>query len=298
MGFLDFLSNYKFYIAGISFFVLLVGACTVVLLFAMGFFSHTPAPASTPYIVPTQLPYSLNASLSNDTIPTVMDPGKKYDISIIVLNTGNTSWSHDNHITMAVADGNNDSAFFGNTSFTIAPGTVVKSGDKYNWKFSLTAPQWAGNYTLAYRMKNDTGYWFGDTLIKEVTVGTPEDTAVFVSQKITYYPPVVNQSSISMKRNSWQNISISVKNMGRFNWSEPDNVRLVAVDYEPNDAVKFNQEIIHHIAPYRTIIPGDIAMWGLKLNAPQYPGTYHIKYRMQKDGRWFGSTLDVTITVT
>jgi hypothetical protein len=143
-------------------------------------------------------------------------------------------------------------------------------------------------------MKNDSGYWFGDYLIKNITVGNPNSSTVFVSKSVKYYPAI---SSTTMKRNALQNVSISVKNMGRYNWTVSDNIMLAAIDYEQNDAAQFKSAQLFHIAPDDVIMPGEIATWQFKIQAPQYPGTYYLKYRMQKNGQWFGSNLNVTINV-
>lgn len=180
---------------------------------------------------------------------------------------------------IATLGGNDsDAALFYNSSIMIGPNTIVKKGNNYTWKFTMTAPQWVGNYTLAYRMKNDTGYWFGDTLTKIVTVGQPNDSVMFVSQNVKYYPPLTN--SLSMKIGTRQNVSIAVKNMGRYNWSQADNTRLAAVDYEPNDATKFYLQYIFDIAPDVVVKPGEQCFWKLNLSTPNYPGTYYLKYRI------------------
>lgn len=300
MAYGKFLSDNKYLLIGIICFIILLIICTVAILATGGIFnSHslTPSPYYTsPNPMSNPISYSLSGSFLNDTIPANMTPGKRYEVSIITRNTGEAQWSKDNHILLAIAEYTGyDTALFNNSTFTMEPNTSIRNGTNYTWKFTITAPQWVGNYTLAYRMKNDTGYWFGDMFTKTVTVGQPNDSVMFVSQNVQYYPPLTN--SLSMKLGTRQNVSITVKNMGRYNWSQANNVQLAAVDYEPNDATRFHPEYIFYIAPEVVIHPGEQCFWRLNLTTPDYPGTYQMKYRMQKGGQWFGNTLNVTVRV-
>lgn len=98
-------------------------------------------PTATPK-VPPQLVNVLDATYMNDTIPAVMTPGQKYDVSIVMNNTGGIPWSNAGHIVMAALnDGANDAPLFNNTTFFIEPGVMVYYGNTYAWKFSVTAPQ-------------------------------------------------------------------------------------------------------------------------------------------------------------
>jgi hypothetical protein len=225
-----------------------------------------------------------------------MTPGKTYKFSIKVFNVGQMPWTYANHTSISPV--NEDTTLFNATRLNLTKGQTVKRGQNYLWNFILKTPSQCGNYTLEFRMINNNTTWFGDTFIKNVTVGNPGDDVIFVSQSVQYYPAIINQSSLSMKSMVWKNVSISVKNMGRYNWSASDNITLAAVDYEPNDAIQFKSAQLYHIAPNDVIMPGEVATWKFKIQAPQNPGVYHIKYRMQKDGQWFGNMMNVTVKVT
>src|SRR5271157_2248477 len=261
--------------------------------------SSTPGISTIPNTAtPLPTPTFLNSSLFNDTIPSIMVPGQEYNVSIIAQNTGDVLWSNYTHIMISPSDDNsNDAQLFGNSSM-ITPGLLIKKGTNYTWTFSLIAPLLNGNYTLKYQMKNDSIH-FGNILVKNVTIGNPGDVVKFISKPVLYYPSIMNQSSLSMSRNSWLNASITVKNTGRNNWTSADNVYLQAIDYEPNDAALFNPETVFYLAPDRIIVPGDQTTWTFKFHAmAQYPGTYHVKYRMIRNGQWFGNPFVITITET
>lgn len=240
-----------------------------------------------------------NSTYIADTIPQNMTPNKKYDVSITFRNTGNVQWSYASKIALvAVDDSTNDASLFNNTTtLTIKPQITVKKGNSYNWNFTMVAPRWSGNYTIAYRMEDGNGSYFGDTIVKHVIVGDSNTTTAFTAKSIKYYSPLSPKNPVTVKRGNWQNVSISVTNNGRYGWSENDHIRLAAVDYEPNDATVFYQGYLFYISPENVIQPGDTCSWKFKVLAPDDPGRYYVKYRMQKDGEWFGSTLNATIIV-
>ncbi len=290
----EFITEHSLLIVCGALLFILLAICTGAILASRGFFSNIDVtlPSSQPTPVPA--PSSLSGTFLGDTIPANMAPGKTYEITLIARNTGGTQWSQQEGIQLEPVDGY-DTRLFNNTTITMEPGIITKYGANYTWKISIAAPKWVDNYTLAYRMKNNTGYYFSEPYAKTVAVGDPNDSAVFVSQSIKYYPPI--GTSLSMRAGARQNVSIAVKNMGRYNWSQADKVRLAAIDYEPNDATKFYPGYLFHIAPESVVRPGEPCAWNLNITAPSYPGTYHMKYRMQKDGQWFGSTLNVTVSV-
>jgi hypothetical protein len=237
----------------------------------------------------------LGSVIINDTIPAQMIPGQVYNVSITAYNTGYLPWSNANQIMLVPYNNtSNDASIFNNMTFTISPGTVVNSYSQYKWNITMVAPEWIGNYTITYGLEMGNNTYFGDTLINKVTVGDLNLTAVIVPQGATYYPPI---GSMSMQKGAWQNVSITVKNQGRYDWSEADQVRLTAVDYEPNAATQFNQTVLFHIAPGEIIQPGDQATWKFMLHAPNQAGTYYLLYRMNQGNQWFGQTLNVTIKV-
>lgn len=300
MGIDDLTLNTKLLILGGIIFIIILIAITIGFLYIGGFFQSKSSllPSENQYYDnPTPISFVLNGSFINDTIPTNMTPGKSYIINIIAHNTGDAQWSKGNHILLAIAEPNSyDTALFNNTTIQMEPKKTVTNGTNYTWKVMLTAPQYLGNYTLSYQMKNDTDYWFGDILTKTVSVGQPNDSVLFVSPGVLYYPSI--GTSLSMKSGKRQNVSIAVKNMCNYNWSTADNIYLAAVDYEPNDAGKFYPQTAFYIAPDGVIHPGEQCFWRMNLTAPYSPGTYYMKYRMQKDGQWFGNTLNVTVRVS
>ena len=254
---------------------------------------HLWGPTESTPVPPSE---SLNAAIIGNTIPDKMTSNQKYKVTITLQNTGYMTWSNDNQTMLTpVDDPANDAILFNNSSFVIGPGNKVKTGSDYTFNISMAAPLGNGNYTLEYRMKDSNNTYFGETLIKNITVGDLNSTVVFLSQGVLWYPPI---GSMSIPRATWQNVSITVQNMGRFGWSEDNQVRLAVVDYEPNDATLFDPAVLFHIAPEETVQPGDQCTWKFRLQAPNSPGKYKLEYQMKQGDTWLGKPLIVYITVT
>lgn len=100
----------------------------------------------------------------SDTIPTTMESGKNYNVSITFRNRG-VLWRESNAFRLgAVGDGD---PFTGTTRRTISG--EVRAGSTYTFSFTMTAPA-PGAYTTDWRMVRDGYAWFGATLTKPVTV--------------------------------------------------------------------------------------------------------------------------------
>ena len=107
-----------------------------------------------------------NAKIVYSSMPRYMLSGRSYTVSVTMLNNGNLPWSENSGIRLG---GNDDTAYFGNTRFTLPAGVVVLPGQQYTWSFTIKAPA-TGVYNPAYRMVWDGHAWFGETLSKTVLV--------------------------------------------------------------------------------------------------------------------------------
>src|SRR5665647_829109 len=125
---------------------------------------------------------SLNAQVVSTSIPSSMNTGQNYLVSVTMKNTGSTPWNEGSMIYLGgVGDSTGIAAQFGITRIGIPTTTTVPSGDQYTFVFNVTAPATPGYYTLKYRMVQEGYEWFGSRLTKTVQVvrqpsGTPDGT--------------------------------------------------------------------------------------------------------------------------
>lgn len=219
-----------------------------------------------------------NATVSSGNVPSSMATSTSYSVSITMKNTGNIPWNDSFRLV-----GTADASRFGATSFALAQGTTVQPGQSYAFRFNMTAPTAAGNYTVKYRMA-DGGSGLGETYTVSITVAAPLYNASIVSSSIP----------AQMLKGKVYDANVTVKNTGNTPWSEGDHVRLGAA--EGGSAAIFSGSYIL-IEQGVVVLPGEQYTFRFTMNAPDQTGSYTVKYRMVKDSTWFGDTLSKTVAV-
>jgi len=98
------------------------------------------------------------------TIPdgTIMDPGKSFIKTWSLLNNGTCNWSTSYQLTFVTGNQMNGA--------TTAIPNAVPAGQQAQVSVSLTAPATAGSYTGWWRMQNDKGQYFGNSISVVITV--------------------------------------------------------------------------------------------------------------------------------
>jgi hypothetical protein len=110
-----------------------------------------------------------NAIVISDTIPSTMNPGQQYSVSVTMQNTGETTWSWE--FFKLGAFGNAD-PFTTTTRFALPTNTAVAPGEQYTFNFTLRAPAHNGNYATEWQMSHERIRFFGAKLSRNITVGT------------------------------------------------------------------------------------------------------------------------------
>ena len=119
---------------------------------------------------------SLNAQIVSVTIPSSMNAGQSYPVSVTMKNTGTMPWNEVSQIRLGgVVDAGADAAEFGLIRFTIPYGTSVLPGSQYTFTFTMTAPSTPGYYTPKYMMVWDGHQWFGARAARTILVTSPAE---------------------------------------------------------------------------------------------------------------------------
>ncbi|HOX63891.1 MAG TPA: immunoglobulin domain-containing protein [Verrucomicrobiota bacterium] len=120
----------------------------------------------------------------SDTIPSTMNAGQNYTVSVTFRNRG-VLWREARAFRLG-AVGDSD-PFTATTRHTISGD--VRPGNTYTFTFTMTAPLTPGTYTTDWRMVRDGVTWFGATHSEQVTVVSlatpPSITSQPVSQTVT-----------------------------------------------------------------------------------------------------------------
>jgi len=103
----------------------------------------------------------------SDTIPSTMQPGQSYNVSITMRNRG-VCWLTSRGFRLGATGDSDPFASFNRVDIS---GTV-KPGNTYTFNFTLTAPSSPGTYTTEWRMVRDGYAWFGPTVSKPIAVSS------------------------------------------------------------------------------------------------------------------------------
>lgn len=118
--------------------------------------------AQTPNIVvavqaPPPTPVN-NASYVSQVLPTSMESGKTYALSVQMKNNGTTTWTAANNYRLGLLSPTTPSAW-GITS-RVSLGGSVAPGATATFNVNVTAPS-AGNYAFQWQMLQENVAWFG-----------------------------------------------------------------------------------------------------------------------------------------
>ncbi|AFC99382.1 Subtilisin-like serine proteases (peptidase S8 family) [Methanocella conradii HZ254] len=223
--------------------------------------------------------------VQTNTIPSTMEAGKSYNVSITMKNTGNIPWTYANGIRLGgVGDGSGDAAKFGSARFDLVPYAVVQPNQFYTWNFTMTAPSTPGIYKPQYQMVWENYQWFGPMVNNTINVIYSPNSTVIAS----------NMNDTMIAGYSYP-VSITMKNTGNMPWSSNNGVYLGAVGDGSSDAAKFSPIRIA-MSPSANVLPGQNYTWNFNVTAPA-AGTYKPKYQLVWEGhQWFGEMTNKTVT--
>lgn len=103
----------------------------------------------------------------SDTIPTTMQAGQSYNVSVTLRNRGVCWFTSRGFRLGAVGDSDPFAAF---NRVDISGG--IKPGANYTFNYTLKAPSTSGTYATQWRMVRDGYGWFGPTVSKSISVSS------------------------------------------------------------------------------------------------------------------------------
>ncbi|HZU98031.1 MAG TPA: NBR1-Ig-like domain-containing protein, partial [Planctomycetota bacterium] len=137
-----------------------------------------PPPTSGAPIPPPPPPATGDgATLLSASIPARMDPGATVACTVVVQNSGGTTWDPSSYKLGAVG-GSDASTFLQGAGgdpnrVWMAAGTTVAPGQSYTFSFNVVAPATPGQgYSLQFQMVHEGVQWFGPVATQAVTINT------------------------------------------------------------------------------------------------------------------------------
>ena len=207
-----------------------------------------------------------DAAFVSQSVPSILVPGQRYNASIILRNTGSGAWTSANKIRLG-SQNPTDNKIWG-VSRALSTGDVAP-GELGVFNFVIVAPSNSGDYNFQWRMIQEAVARFGDLTPNLVLRVAPSGRAVFVSQTVpaTLAP---GQSA---------DVQVALRNVGTNPWRAGGLFHLVPVS--PDVPGTWG---ISTVPLFRSVAPGELALFRFKITAPATAGTYPFRWRLQQDG--------------
>ena len=231
--------------------------------------------------VPIEVRNSGNAAVFlAQTVPTVMQPGQPYPVTIQMRNLGTTAWTEDlKHRLAAWNPVDNKVWGFARIvlSGPVAPGEVA------TFNFTATAPTQPGAYNFHWRMVQEgVGYFGAATPNVPIAVGSGSDAAAFVSQSIP----------TSMAAGRTYPVTITMRNAGTLAWAAGGIYTLAS----QNPPGNLNWGVSQLTLPV-DVAPGQTVTLNFTVQAPVVTGPFVMQWQMNRAGTGYLGQLTTPVTV-
>ena len=244
---------------------------------------------------PPPPPPTNNADFVSQDGPSTMTAGQTYSITVVMRNSGTSTWSPTSH--RLGSQNPQDNTTWGthrvSLSSSVAPGATAP------FTFNVTAPTTPGTYNCQWKMVQEGVEWFGaasTNLAINVTGGSScqaggTDNSQFMSQdlRIGANNPggqVVTNNRVTAGGRYTYNLNF--KNTGSSYWNFQNGYELGTQNPTVNTVWGKNKvEIGNCVAPGTEPSPP----FGINLIAPPVAGkTYNLQWQVYKNGLPFGVT--------
>jgi hypothetical protein len=217
-----------------------------------------------------------SAGFVSQSVPSSLQPGEQANVSITMLNTGDTAWTAEEGYKLGTQNPQDNTLWTGGTRIYIPDGVSVAPDEAYTFEFTITAPSDPGTYNFQWRMVQEGVEWFGAyTRNTTITVEAPTNGSEFVDQSV----PATLAPSQSVT------VSITMRNTGSTRWTTADGYRLGTES--PRDNTLWTGAT--RVALPGPVDPGGEAVFRFSVTAPSAPGDYDFQWRMVQDPvEWFG----------
>jgi hypothetical protein len=227
-------------------------------------------------------PSTDNAGYLSQSTPGIMEPGKSYDVSISMKNTGSTTWQKGNYKLRLMNQTESISKLWGISDIDL--GSNIGPNESVTFSFSLKAPETPGDYNLQYQLANGNAFFGEPSANIPVTVTDanvpPVKSDVNYNSAFKYHnlPAEVVEGGV-------YDIVITMRNTGSTAWvPKEDNLKIttsmVNDTKTPWDAGSVELP--------ETVVAGGEYSFAFKLTAPAESGEYGFQVQMMHDGKPFG----------
>jgi hypothetical protein len=217
------------------------------------------------------------ADFISQSVPTFVEPGRKFDVQIVVQNRGSTTWTYDKFRLISLST---PAKIFGRDSIALNPGESVPPGGYRTYNFRLEAPLVEGNYDFLWQMRRSGIANFGDI--------TP---TVNINVRYRYNSAFVGQvlpDEMFVSRN--YEATVTFRNTGVDTW-QPGQVVL----YSQNPAGNRTWGVAY-LNLGVPVSPGEEVTFTIPIRTPSVPGLYNFRWRLRKNGQGDFGAFSTNIT--
>jgi hypothetical protein len=129
-----------------------------------------------------------NAQPTGQDAPTQMETGRPYNVSVTVLNNGESTWTRDKQYTLMAQSPHNNMTW--GVSRVALPVDNIAPGQSATFNFQVTAPSNSGSYAMQWGMQREGYGSFG-----------PGTTPVTIN--VVAPPPLVNKVRNGVRSDIW-----------------------------------------------------------------------------------------------
>jgi len=124
-----------------------------------------------------------NAQFVSQVVPATMTAGQTYPVTVVMKNTGTTSWTAANKFKLG-SQNPQDNAIWGVAAgrVLLATGDTIAKDQSKTFTFNVKAPATPGTYNLQWQMVQEGASWFG---AKTTNVAVKVVAAVTITGKVT-----------------------------------------------------------------------------------------------------------------
>ena len=226
----------------------------------------------------------LNAKILWNNIPSTMLANETFTATVVVRNAGNEQWNAANNFKFGEIE-NLDATSFGIGRYLMNDNEdeipIYKGifrGRAKTFNIEITAPSTPGIYSTHWTMLKEGTAWFGDTLIKQITVNSATDIEYIKNEFIAQTVPS------AVTPNETFNISLTYKNTGSKTWIIDSLYHLASQNQQNNNTWGINLVNLPDSVPYNQEVT-----FNFNITAPSNEGIYDFQWQMLLDStEWFG----------
>lgn len=220
-----------------------------------------------------------NSELVSQTLTSSMVAGQTYTATVTFKNTGFETWTKSAGYRLGVVNG----ATWGVTSVALGSGDAILPGQSKTFSFPVYAPITAGAYNLQCKLYKG-GSSFGATS----TSGT---ATVTVRQHAARYMSQVVPSSV--KAGTTFAITVTMRNVGTNTWTQAAGYGLSC---DPSSLYWGVSKVF--VAPSDSVGQGVDKVFTFNVTAPSTPGSYSMRWQMNRTSVGFFGDKTGTRTIT